>query len=101
MDEFDRAERLHREAAEQRIVMIDADIELAMTFLQLALTELDMGENESAGQLLEKARVARDTMTKFLPQVADVEQHQRLQSKHQALTDAIVEVERQRMQARP
>jgi len=101
MDEFERAERLHREAAEQRIAVIDADIDLAMTFLQLALTALSMGHNEHADQLLDKAQTARDTMGKFLPQVADVEQQQRLQGKHQALTDAIAEVERQRMQARP
>jgi hypothetical protein len=101
MDEFDRAERLHREAAEQRINVIDADIDLAMTFLQLALTALSMSHYESADQLLEKAHVAHDTMAKFLPQVADVEQQQRLQAKHQTLTDTLAEVERKRMEARP
>ena len=94
MDELARALRLRRETVRQRIALIDTDIDVGMTFLRIAATELSMGNSARADDLLAKARMAYTTTAKFLPGVADVEEWQHLHDKHQALADAIRGAER-------
>src|ERR1051326_5748926 len=94
MDELERAERLPREFARQRIALIENDIDLAIKFLRLALTELDMRKAARVAELLAKARIAYDGTAKLLADVADPEDWQRLHDDHEARADATREVER-------
>lgn len=94
MDELERTERLRRETARQRIALIEADINVAIAFLRIALTELDMRNAARVDHLLAKARIAYASTAKLLADVVDPEEWQRLHDDHQALADAIREVER-------
>jgi hypothetical protein len=96
MDELERAKRLRTETDRQRIALIETDIDVAATFLRLALTELDIRNLTRVDQLLAMARIAYAATAKFLTDVADPDEWQRLHNDHQALADAIREVERRR-----
>ena len=96
MNELERSKRLLSETNRQRIAFIETDIDVAMTFLRLALTELDMGNLTRVDQLLAKARIAYAATAKLMADVADSEEWQRLHDEHQALADAIREVERRK-----
>jgi hypothetical protein len=96
MDELDRAKRLRSEADRQRIAFIETDIDLGITFLRLALTELEMRNLSRVDQLQAKAGIAYAATSKLLADVADPDEWQRLHDEHQALADAIREVERRR-----
>ena len=96
MDELKRAERLRSETNRQRIAFIETDIDTGITFLRLALTELDMRNLVRVDQLLAKARIAYAATAKLLADVADPDERQRLHNEHQALADAIREVERRK-----
>ena len=90
MDELERAERLRSETNRQRIAFVETDIDLAITFLRLALTELDLRNLVRVDQLLAKARIAYAATAKLLADVADPDERQRLYNEHQALADAKV-----------
>jgi hypothetical protein len=94
MDELQRGERLCEETARQRVALIETDIDLAIAFLRLALTELDMRNLARVDHLLDKARIAYAATAKLLADFTDYEEWQRLHDEHQALADAIREVER-------
>jgi hypothetical protein len=96
MDEFARALRLRRETARQRVAFIETDIDVGITFLRLALTELDMRNLARVDELLANARIAYAATAKLLPEMAELEEWQRLHDEHQALADAIREVERRK-----
>ena len=97
VNELERAERLRRETARQRIALIENDIDLAIAFLRIALTELDIRNHERVGQLLDKARIAYLSTAKLLAEMADTDDWQRLHDNHEALADAIREVERRQL----
>ena len=93
MDKYKQAEHLRRESARQRIALIETDVNTAMTFLRLALTELDMRHLARVDELLAKARIAHAATARLLADVEDHVELLRLHDKHQALADAIWEVE--------
>lgn len=98
MDEFERNKRLRRETAGQRIALIENDIDTGVTFLRLAVMELAMSHPARVDELLAKARMAYTATAKFLAEVEDPVEWLRLHDKHQALGDAIGEVESKRRQ---
>ena len=91
-----RAATLRKELDRERINLIAVDIETGMTFLRIATTELSLGNLERTTALVEKARNAYTAMAKFLVDVAEPEEQERLREKHQALDAAIREVERRK-----
>ena len=86
-------ELLRQQTEQQRRNFIATDIDTAMTFLQLARTELEIGDKEHASKLLVTARHAHDTIGRFIESVADPEEKQRLSERFQLLGDAIREAE--------
>jgi len=96
MDKDEQAQHLRRESARQRIAFIETDIDTAMTFLQLALTELNMRHLARVDELLGKARIAYAATARFLADVEDPVERRRLHDRHQALADAIWEVQGKR-----
>ena len=96
MDEVARTLRLRRESARLRIAFIETDIDVGITFLRLALTELEMSNLARVDELLVKARIAYEATAKLLPEVAELEEWQRLRDEHEGLADALREVERRR-----
>jgi hypothetical protein len=99
MDKYEKSQRLRQEAARQRIAFIEVDIDAAMTFLRIATADL-LDNPERADKLLAKARLAYGATAKFLPDVEDIGQSRRLHDRHQALADAIGELERKRRRER-
>lgn len=95
MDAADKASQLREHSARQREVLIEADIETAMTFLRLAATELDMGHTGRAAELAKKAKQAYHAVAKLLVHVTSVRK-QELRKKWRALDVAISDLERQR-----
>ena len=96
MDELERSVRLRRELTRQRIALIETDIDVGITLLRLALTELDMRNLARVDQLIAKARIAYAATAKLLADVMELEEWQRLHDEHQALADALREVERRK-----
>lgn len=80
----------------ERINLIETDIESAMTFLRIAMTELELANLDRASSLLSKAKDARSSVAKFLGDVVDPDEQQRLREKHRALDEAIGNVERRK-----
>src|SRR5258708_2059488 len=64
---------LRRASNRQRISVIETDIDTGMTFLQLADTELGMGNMERVHRLIGLARKAHEATGKFLTRVPDPE----------------------------
>lgn len=91
-----RSATLRRDMDRERINLIEADIETGMTFLRIAITELSLGNLERTTALVAKARQAYAAMAKFLADVPELEEQQRLREKHQALEAAILEIERRK-----
>jgi hypothetical protein len=97
MDKYEQAESLRRGWLRMQTALIETDLDNAMTFMGLARTELRMGDLTRVTQLLAKVRAAHEAVGKFLAEVKDPEEHQRLRDKHDALTDALEDLQR-RMQ---
>ena len=85
---------LRRESNRQRVSLIETDIETARTFLQLADTELGMGNIERVTRLVLKARTAHEAMGTFLTQVADPKDRKRLGEELDGVDEAILDMER-------
>ena len=85
---------LLRASNRQRVMLIETDIETARTFLQLAGTQLSMGNIERVTRLVFIARIAHDTMGRFLSRVADPEDRKRLHEELHGLDEEIRDVER-------
>jgi hypothetical protein len=96
MEEFkargDQAERAHNR---QRVVFIETDIDMAMTFVRLATTDLSLGKWEDAMELVARAIQVEETVATLIATVPDEENRQRLHEKWQALAEALQEVQRQ------
>src|SRR5258708_18242785 len=80
---------LRRASNRQRISVIETDIDTGMTFLQLADTELGMGNMERVHRLVGLARRAHEATGKFLAGVQDPDDFERLREKRQRLEEAI------------
>ena len=85
---------LRRASNRQRISVIETDIDTGMTFLQLADTELGMGNMERVHRLIGLARKAHEATGKFLARVPDPEDFERLREKRHGLEGAIRDLER-------
>src|SRR5258708_31107403 len=96
MDELERSKLLRSETDRRRIAFIETDIDVGMTFLRLAVTELDMRNLARVDQLLAKARIAYAATAKFLADVADPGEGQHLHDEHPALADPIRAGERRK-----
>jgi hypothetical protein len=94
-----RNAELLRASNRQRVAFIETDIETAMTFLQLADTELLMGNVERVTTLVGSARTAYEATGRFLARVPDPEERERLREQRCRLEEAIRDVE-QRIQSR-
>ena len=94
-----RNAELRRGSTRQLVNFIETDIETAMTFLQLADTELGMENMERVTRLVVSARTAYETTGKFLARVPDPKDNQRLREKLLRLEEAIRDVEH-RMRSR-
>jgi len=86
-------ELLRRQTDQLRRNFIDTDIDTAMTFVQLARTEVKVGDQQHASNLLFAARHAHETIARFLDSVTDPEEKQRLTERFQVLGHAIDGVE--------
>src|SRR5437899_1878171 len=97
MDEYERnerAERLRRDLDNRRIAFLDTDLDVALKSVGRAVTELSLGHRDRADELFLAARDIHKGVAKFLPEVDDLEQRERLWDKHQRLAVAIQNLER-------
>ena len=94
MDKYEQAESLRREKLRVQTALMETDLDNAMAFMALARTELRMGDLTRVTQLLAKVRAAHEAVGKFLVEVKDPEEQQRLRDKHDALTDALEDLQR-------
>ena len=90
---------LLRGSQRQRVILIETDIDTARTFLQLADTELRMGNMERVTRLVFAARTAHEAMSNFLSRVTDSEDRKRLGEELSGLDEAIRDVERRSRKA--
>src|SRR5260370_4234918 len=88
-----KTDDLRRASNRQLVILIEPDIETALTFLQLADTELGRGDMERVTRLVGSARTAYETTGKFLARVLDPEDRQRLHEKLCRLEEAIRDME--------
>ena len=57
-----------QELAKTRFEFLIADLDLAMTFVDISRTELKMSDIESHRRLLDKARIALETVRRLMSQ---------------------------------
>ena len=93
MRQSEKIEQLRQEADRVGEKFIEADMEAAMTFLQLAKTEFETGNHERGGEVLAKAGRAYEAVAGFLPKIEDSDRKQQLQRKCHALREAIRKME--------
>ena len=63
--------------AETRFAFLNADLDLANTFVKLAKTELAMSDRPAYERLLEKAQMALDTVRRLMNHPPEFHFHQR------------------------
>lgn len=84
------------ESRRERVSLIEADVEAAMTFLRIATTEMGLGNMARAASLVDKARQAYGAVTKLLAEMPEAEDQQRLREKQQALDAELREAARRK-----
>lgn len=76
-----------------RIEMIDTDLDVAMTFIEIAERNVN-AYCLHARELLSKARLAYEATGRFLTEVEDLASYRRLVRRHRTLRKSIRNVER-------
>lgn len=85
-------ERVRQEADPVGEKFIEADLEIAMTFLQIAQTEFGTGNHERAAEVLAKAERAYEAIARFLPKIAHSERKRDLQRKCRKMRETMKEI---------
>jgi hypothetical protein len=74
-------EALKDTAERERIRFVENEIDLSMTFLDLARTEAELDEPAAVATLVGKARVGFETAGRFLNGIASTPERERLRAK--------------------
>lgn len=96
MDELDRSLDLQRESDTLRIKLIEADLDVAMTFLDVCRTSLsiDSPQHLEPDRLISNAHRAYQETGNLIERVQDAAERKRLSERHDALGFAIADVRR-------
>jgi|SRR5579884_3073317 len=91
---MDKRERLRSASLRQQIAFLDAELDTALLFLELAEAELAMNNFGRVDELMGKAVDARNTAANFLADFDDQDQRDRLKEKYEALARSIGDIQR-------
>ena len=72
------AAELHAATQKNLVDFLQTDLALCSTFVGLVKTELDLGAEEAAERVYNKAEQGHATIERFLPRVEDITQRQEI-----------------------
>jgi len=89
MGDLPNRSELHARTEQNRVDFLQTDLALCFTFIDVAETELAMGDREAARRALDKAQDGYATIDRFAPEVENPEHHNDIERKLRELRSAL------------
>lgn len=85
----DRIKALSAETEQTRFEFLQSDVDICFTFIEVAQTELGLGDRDSAAQALERAQTGLDAIERLLPDLQRAGDREEIERKMERLRGAI------------